>query len=66
MQEQILKVSEVAEQYKLSVSTIYRLSAKGDFPKIIKLGERSSGVVKSECDQWLQERIEASRDSEVA
>jgi prophage regulatory protein len=63
MAQQILKISEVSEQYKLSISTIYRLSAKGEFPKIFKLGERSSGVLKAEVDQWLQERIEVSRNN---
>ena len=48
------------------ISTIYRLISQGDFPRQIKLSERSSGWLQSEVDQWLQERIEASRDSEVA
>ncbi|KKL66183.1 hypothetical protein LCGC14_2147560, partial [marine sediment metagenome] len=28
--------------------------------------ERSSGWIKSEVDQWLNERIELSRNGEVA
>nr|WP_218104306.1 AlpA family phage regulatory protein [Methylophaga muralis] len=51
----------------LSGSSIYRGAANGTFPKPIKLSERSSGWLKSEVEQWLKNRIEASRnDSEVA
>jgi len=65
MAEQIRKLSEVSEISGLSGSTIYRLAKKGQFPKPIKLGQRSSGWLKSEVEQWLQERIEASRNGEV-
>lgn len=64
---QILKLSEVKLISGLSASSVYRGAANGTFPKPIKLSERSSGWIKSEIDQWLKERIEASRnDSEVA
>jgi prophage regulatory protein len=64
---QILKLSEVKLISGLSGSSVYRGAAKGTFPKPIKLAERSSGWIKSEVEQWLKERIEASRnDSEVA
>lgn len=67
MKQQILKLSEVKLISGLSASSIYRGAANGTFPKPIKLSERSSGWIKSEVDQWLNERIEASRsDSEVA
>jgi len=66
MTYQILKLSEVKLLTSLSGSSIYRAAAKGTFPKPIKLGERSSGWLKSEVDQWLQKRIETSRNSEVA
>jgi len=67
MDQQILKLSEVKLITGLSASSIYRGAANGTFPKPIKIGERSSGWIKSEVEQWLQERIEASRnDGEVA
>ena len=67
MSQQILKLSEVKLISGLSASSVYRGAANGTFPKPIKLSERSSGWIKSEIDQWLKERIEASRnDSEVA
>lgn len=63
---QILKLSEVKLISGLSASSIYRGAASGTFLKPIKLGERSSGWVKAEVDQWLNERIELSRNGEVA
>jgi len=62
MTQQILKLTEVKLITGLSGSTIYRLISQGDFPKQIKLSERSSGWLKSEVDQWLNERIAASRN----
>ncbi len=38
----------------------YQLISEGHFPKPIKLG-RSSRWYKSEVEQWMQQRIEASR-----
>lgn len=69
MSQQILKLSEVKLITGLSGSSIYRKAAdpEDSFPKPIKLSIRSSGFLQSEISQWLQERIEASRnDSEVA
>ncbi|UAN16681.1 helix-turn-helix transcriptional regulator [Enterobacter asburiae] len=39
---------------------IYKLIKDGAFPKPIKLG-RSSRWLKSEVENWLQERIDQSR-----
>lgn len=66
MAQQILKLSEVKLTTGLSGSTIYRLASQGDFPKQIKLSERSSGWIASELEQWLEARISASRDGEAA
>lgn len=64
MTQQILKLPEVKKTTGLSGSSIYRLISKSQFPQQIKLSERSSGWLKSEVDQWIQDRIEASRYSE--
>jgi len=62
LSQQILKLTEVKLITGLSGSTIYRLISQGDFPKQIKLSERSSGWLQSEVEQWLNERIAASRN----
>ena len=66
MSKQISKLLEVKQTTGLSGSTIYRLASKGKFPKPIKLSERSSGWLKSEVEQWLNDRIEASRTTAEA
>lgn len=59
--QQIIRLSDVKAATGLSVSTIYRLASEEKFPKPIKLGSRSSGWVASEIQQWLTDRIKASR-----
>jgi prophage regulatory protein len=61
MVQQIYKLPEVKTVTGLSGSAIYRGAKNGNFPKPIKLGQRSSGWLKSEVEQWLSDRIEASR-----
>lgn len=65
LSQQILKLIEIKKITTLSGSTIYRLISEGKFPKQIKLSERSSGWLKSEVDQWLDGRIESSRNGEL-
>lgn len=65
MTQQIIKLVDLKKSTRLSATTIYRLVKQGDFPKPIKLGQRSSGWLESEVRQWLTERIEASRGEEV-
>lgn len=58
----LLKLPEVIERTGLSRSTIYAQAGKGLFPKVVKLGLRSSAWVESEVDSWLNGRI-ADRDA---
>jgi prophage regulatory protein len=48
----------------LSRSTIYLRIKNGEFPKPISLGGRSVGWLESDIQQWLTDRIEASREAE--
>lgn len=66
MAQQILKLTEIKKDTGLSGSSIYRMAKAGTFPKPIKLGERSSGWIASEVEQWLEDRIAASRTGEAA
>lgn len=63
MAQRVIKLKEVKLITGLSASSVYRGASSGTFPTPIKLGERSSGWLKSEVDQWLQDRIEASRNN---
>ena len=61
MNYQIIKLQTVIKLSALSSASIYRLIKKGDFPKQIKLSERSSGWLLNEVEQWLDNKIN-SRD----
>lgn len=61
--ERILKLSEVKVFTSLSGASIYRLIKKNKFPRQIKLSERSSGWLKSDIENWLEERIEVSQNT---
>ncbi|MBS0251411.1 MAG: AlpA family transcriptional regulator [Proteobacteria bacterium] len=58
----MLRLPQVLKKTGLSRSQIYRLIALGNFPTQIQLSERISGWIEIEIDQWLQERIELSRE----
>ena len=60
----VLKAKQVAEEINVSVPQVYKLVGLGRFPKPIKLGERGSGWLTSEIDDWLQSRVDA-RDEEA-
>ena len=50
----LIRIKTVIEITTLSVPTIYRLMAKGQFPKQIKLSERSSAWFTEEIYNWLE------------
>ena len=57
----ILRRKQVQVRTGLSRSTIYERMKTGAFPKPVLLGPRAVGWIEAEVDQWLSERIEASR-----
>ena len=61
MAQTILRLPDVKARTGLSRSTIYLRLATGDFPRPVSLGARSIGFVESEIDDWIAERIRASR-----
>ena len=58
----ILRLPDVKRSTGLSRSTIYLRIAQGTFPKPVSLGGRAVGWLEAEVQQWLQRRIEASRN----
>jgi len=62
---QIRKIEEVEKIVKLGKASIYRMAKQGEFPKPIKIGKRSSGWIESEIQQWLEDRVKASRNEEA-
>ena len=53
----VIKLRQVKELTTLSSATIYRLIKKGEFPRQIKLSERSSGWLLEDINTWLEQRI---------
>ncbi len=61
-QVRFLRLPEVPARTGLSRSTIYVRLDQGRFPKPVPLGGRAVGWIESEVDEWIRERIAASRD----
>jgi len=53
---QILKRQEVESLTRLSRSALYREMAEGNFPRPIRLTQRSVGWVLSEVTAWIESR----------
>ena len=53
----IHKLKEVIDLTGIKTSTIYKLIARGDFPKQIKLTNRSVGWSSKDIEAWIQSRI---------
>ena len=61
----IIKRPEVEAITGLSRSSIYAKIDDGTFPKAIKLSERSVGWLEHEVQEWLKNRISATRQGGV-
>ncbi|MGR2740721.1 helix-turn-helix transcriptional regulator [Billgrantia sp. Q4P2] len=58
---QLIRKKAVLERTALSNTSLYRLIAKGEFPKPIQLGPRAVAWVEDEIEKWIDSRISASR-----
>ena len=63
MANTILRLPVVIARTGLSRSTIYLRIAEGNFPKSINLGGRAVGWVEVEIQHWVQQQIDAARQS---
>jgi prophage regulatory protein len=61
----ILRLPDVKRSTGLSRSTIYQKIAEGKFPKAVSLGGRAVGWLEADVQQWLQRRIDASRNAKA-
>lgn len=57
----LIRKGAVLERTALSNTSLYRLIAKGEFPKPIKLGPRAVAWVEGDIQKWIESRIAASR-----
>jgi len=49
----LLDIHEVSHRVSLSHSSIYRMMAKGDFPKSFALTPKASRWLQAEVDDWI-------------
>lgn len=62
MYQKIIRLPAVKEITGLSRSSIYLRMSNGEFPKSISLGGgRAIGWLEADIEQWLDERIAASK-----
>jgi prophage regulatory protein len=57
MTHKILRIPQVMEMTGQSRSNIYLLMGKGNFPKSIKISERSIGWLQSEIVLWIESKL---------
>ena len=62
MSQTILRLPAVLKRTGLSRSTTYLMISRKEFPPSVSLGDRAVGWIESEIDQWLEDRIAASRE----
>jgi prophage regulatory protein len=58
----LMRRPEVLTRVGLSSSTLYEMTAAGEFPAPIPIGRQAVGWLESEVDAWIKKRIEL-RDS---
>ena len=59
--DKFIRLPEVQQISGAKRSTLYGLIQKGEFPKPVKLSERSVAWLESEVISWCAERIKKSR-----
>ncbi|MEX6315054.1 helix-turn-helix transcriptional regulator [Providencia manganoxydans] len=65
LNDQFVDMKFITHLTGLTDKWFYKLIQEDEFPKPIKLG-RSSRWLKSEVEQWLQARIDESREGNSA
>ncbi len=58
---ELINKAEAARRASLSVSTIKRMEASGDFPRRVPISANRVGYLVNEIDAWITERA-AERD----
>lgn len=59
----ILRLPDVESKTGLACSSIYLMVSNNTFPAPIKLSKRSVGWLENEIDQWIEDRINQTRNT---
>jgi len=65
LQQRILRRTEVEATIGLGRSSIYAMMEAGSFPKPVRLGQRAVGWLEHEVQEWLKNRVLATRQGGV-
>jgi len=57
--QKLIRMKQIKEMTTLSQATIYRLIAKGSFPKQVVIGDRAAVWIEDEVVDFLNQRIAA-------
>ena len=61
IEDRYIRIKELAIMLSIGRSTIYKLMNKNQFPKQIKISERTSVWRLSVINEWIEERKKLSR-----
>ena len=60
IQQEFIRLNVVQEITSLSKSTIYRLISQGEFPKQIQIGKRAVVWVRSDINDWINQKLKTA------
>lgn len=60
-----IRPKDAAQKAGVSISHLYALVSKQQFPQPIKISERITTFVESEIDEWIVSKMESSRSTEA-
>ena len=58
-----IRPKDAAQKAGISISHLYVLVSKKQFPQPIKISERITAFVESEIDEWIVSKMESSRSA---
>lgn len=58
-----IRPKDAAQKAGVSISHLYALVSKQQFPQPIKISERITAFVESEIDEWIVSKMESSRST---
>lgn len=61
MTKRLIDLKELLSKVPLSRAHIYRLEAKGTFPKRIRIGQVRVAWMESEIETWIQQKADTQR-----
>ena len=59
-EQQFIRLGEVIQITSLSKTSIYRLISEGTFPKQIQVGKRSVVWVRSDINNWINQKLKTA------